>query len=164
MTFLGKDGRGHGWGQEMRLQNQAVHFLLCKQKKIAPNFYFNSRSVQFYALTRVFLPAPSLSMALRQGKIDRGEQLEQPPRFLPTGALLPGALDVLMTSQVGWRGKNNPKPKHGYIFNVLLWTTKWHCFLNTPQETPAKVWTYNALWESNCLSKELVGLYHGNVQ
>lgn len=26
-----------------------------------------------------------------------GEQLEQPPRFLPTGALLLGALDVLLT-------------------------------------------------------------------
>lgn len=92
-------------------------------------------------------------MALTQGKIHRGEKLEPPPRFLPTGALLLGALDVLMTSQIGWRGKNNPKTKHRYIFNVLLWAPKCHCFSNTSQETPAKVGIYNALSESTASVK-----------
>lgn len=45
-----------------------------------------------------------------------GEQLEQPPRFLPTGALLLGALDVLLTLTDRLEGKkktNNQKtPKH----------------------------------------------------
>jgi len=77
-------------------KKQAVHFLLHGQQKTALQCYFNWRSVQLYDSTSVS-SSTSSEYGSYAWKNLTGEQLEQPPRFLPTEALLHGALHVLLT-------------------------------------------------------------------
>lgn len=85
-------------------------------------------------------------------------QLEEPARFLPTGELLLGALDGLLTLKI--RRDKHPKIKVHTFFCVLLWATKWHCCFATsqPRESSREgsivpYQNQNSLWE------DLVGLY-----
>lgn len=87
-------------------------------------------------------------------------QLEEPARFLPTGELLLGALDGLLTLKI----RKEQEPKHPKIkvhtfFCVLLRANKWHCCFATsqPRESSREgsivpYQNQNSLWE------DLVGL------
>lgn len=102
---FGKRRRERTWMETLkRHEAWSSAFSSAWQKKTAPNCYLNSLSVQICFNKRVS------SSTISKHDSDAWKnlmQLEQPLRFLPTGALLLGALDGLLTLKI--RREQEPK-------------------------------------------------------